>query len=69
MAKKKSQKIKPVKAWAGISDGKLHCWSGEPRYGTVRYYEIYPAKAQAKVAYEQYVPVLIKPLRVASRKG
>lgn len=63
MAKMKTQKIKPVKAWAGVSDGKIHCWSGEPRYGTQRYYEIYPTKAQAKKSYEQYMPVLITPIK------
>lgn len=51
-------KIKPVRAWAGICDGKLHCWrTGE------RYYEIYPTKAQAQAAYQLFVPVLITPLK------
>lgn len=55
---KRPVKIKPVRAWAGICDGKIHCWGGETRY-----YELYPTKAQAKIAYEHFVPVLITPLK------
>ena len=62
MAKKPQKRAvplpKPVIAWAGVSDGKLHCWGGETRY-----YEIYPTRAQAKIAYEHFVRVKIIPER------
>lgn len=49
MTKKSQKKIRPVKAWAGISDGRLHCWSSTPRY-----YEIYPTRTLAKEHYEEF---------------
>lgn len=57
MGKKTKQKIKPIKAWVGICEGKMHCWGGEARY-----YEIYPTQALVKIAYEEYVQVLITPI-------
>ncbi len=64
MGKLTTQKIKPVKAWAGISEGKLHCWESEPRY-----YEIYPTRKQVRVSYEEYTEVLITPVRKRARKA
>lgn len=62
-SKKPQMKIKPVRAWAGVSDGRLHGWG--PTAGN--YYEIYRTKAQARAAYELYVPVLITPLKTVAR--
>lgn len=49
---------KPIKAWAGVTDGKLHRWSVD----NGNYYEIYPSRSAAKDHYEQVVRVKIVPV-------
>lgn len=61
MAKKPQKRVallKPIKAWAGIADGKIHKWG--PTNGD--YYEIYPRRSLAKLHYDEVVRVQITPL-------
>lgn len=57
MPKTKLRPVKSVTAWAGISDGKLHCWGGENKY-----YEIYPTRKLAALNYEHFTRVKIFPI-------
>jgi len=60
MAKKQkiSKLPRSIKAWAGVVDGKIHCW-GQTQGN---YYEIYSSRAMAKRHYEKVVRIDIIPL-------
>jgi hypothetical protein len=47
----------PIKAWAGVVDGKIHRW-GQTQGS---YYVIYSSRAMAKRHYEQVVRINITP--------
>lgn len=55
------KKIKSVKAWAGVCDGKIHLWHNcDPKY-----YEIYTSKKVASEHYDHVIPVLITSIKKA----
>lgn len=57
-------KIKPVKAWAGIVDGKIGGWEGV-RYGYAKEAEmpaLFKSRYEAQARFEYAIPVEIRPL-------
>lgn len=57
-----NSKLKEIKAWAGIVNGKIFAWKENTIHVNPYQLEIYTTRKAAKQNCEEVIPVIIKPM-------